>query len=633
MKVIDALKIIDCPFTKDLAPIVQILARNIEAFAKNDSDIGKAKVDPHRVPLREGSVVRVSKLRPVKESGKKKFIEDEVTRLVELGLIEPVRYSEFCAAVTIADKHDGTYRLCIDFRELNKFTVPDHYPLPFTAELLERVGSKKYFCSLDLLCGYWEIPMHPADRNKTTFITHMGTFRFCVMPFGLSGAPATFQRTMDTIFRDRIGKDIFVYLDDIILFGDTLPELYETMDYALGKLKEFGLKCRTKKCQVLQNSIEFLGFKVSEGTLSVGKGKLDKIGKWPPPKTVRDIQSFLGFANFLRTLIPNFAGLAAPLHEATTRKPFVFNDEDIAIFETMKKAVCAVPPLRVPRPDLPFILETDASAFAAGACLKQLGEDGEYVPVTWYSRKFTGCEQRYTTYEREFLAFVLACSRFREYLEGRPFVLRTDNAGVKGLLTKKLGENKRVDRWIMRLQGFKFTIEKISGKTNVTADGLSRAPDEILDPPEDFVFNIEDMYVPHNGDTDLYGVRRQVVANEWLERYGDPFVEARAKIGSLPTGEPCLGTPLHVGVKYCDDMCNMYLYRALGMKRPSLNEFTCDMRRTISVPSLISNVHVPCNVAQCNLVEAAASLPTVEEMVEAQKGDPDLSKVFEILEG
>jgi putative transposase len=368
MKVIDALKIIDCPFTKDLAPIVQILAKNIQAFARNDSDIGKAKVDPHRVPLREGSVVRVSKLRPVKETGKRKFIEDEVTRLVELGLIEAVRYSVFCAAITIADKHDGTYRLCIDFRELNKFTVPDHYPLPFTAELLERVGSKKYFCSLDLLCRYWEIPMHPADRNKTTFITHMGTFRFCVMPFGLSGAPATFQRTMDTIFRDRIGKDIFVYLDDIILFGDTLPELYETMDYALGKLKEYGLKCRTKKSQVLQNSIEFLGFKVSEGTLGVGKGKLDKIGKWPPPKTVRDIQSFLGFANFLRTLIPNFAGLAAPLHEATTRKPFVFNDEDIAIFETMKKAVCAVPPLRVPRPDLPFILETDASAFAAGAC-------------------------------------------------------------------------------------------------------------------------------------------------------------------------------------------------------------------------------------------------------------------------
>jgi hypothetical protein len=328
---------------------VQILAENVEAFAKNDADVGKARVEPHRIPIREEASAKVAKLRPIKDEKKKKFVRDEITKLVELGLIEEARYSDFCAAVTIADKKDGTFRLCIDYRELNKITVPDHYPLPFTAELLEKIGTKKYFCSLDLLWGYWEIPMHPEDCDKTTFITHLGTYRFKVMPFGLTGAPATFQRTMDTLFKDRLGIDTLVYLDDIILYADTLPELYTAIDYALKQLSKYGFKCKTRKCHV-SDVIEFLGFNIRNGCISVGEGKLDKIAKWPVPTSIKDVQSFLGFGYFLRSLVPQFATLAAPLHISATRTPFFFTESDVQVFDELKRAICSVPPLRVPRP-------------------------------------------------------------------------------------------------------------------------------------------------------------------------------------------------------------------------------------------------------------------------------------------
>jgi hypothetical protein len=377
LNILNSLKIDKLDFIENIAPLVQVLAKNVDAFARSETDVGKARVEPHRIPIRPGTLPRPAKLRSIKDPKRRQFVEKEVRKLVELGLIEPARYSDFCSAVTIAEKKDGTFRLCIDYRALNWLTIPDHYPLPFTADLLERIGAKKYFCSLDLLWGYWEIPMHPDDMDKTTFITHLGTFRFKVMPFGLTGAPATFQRTMDTLFKDRLGLDTLVYLDDIILYTDTLPELYSAIDNALTILRTHGFKCKTPKCHI-SREIEFLGFHICNGSLSVGEGKLSKLVGWPVPSSVKDVQSFLGFANFLRPLVPNFGSLAAPLHASTTRKPFVFSEENIVQFNDLKKVICTVPPVRVPRQGLPFVLETDASGFGAGACLKQTEEGTGY---------------------------------------------------------------------------------------------------------------------------------------------------------------------------------------------------------------------------------------------------------------
>jgi hypothetical protein len=196
--------------------------------------------------------------------------------------------------------------------------------------------------------------MFSGDMIKTTFITHKGTYMFKVMPFGLTGAPATFQRSMDFVFGERLRKDTLVYLDDVILFANTLPELFEAIDFALKKLIEFGFKAKSRKCQILQTEIHFLGFQVKNGCLSAGEGKLEKIRKWPVPRTARDVQSFVGFANFLRSLVPEFAQLAAVLHNSVSSKPFTFGEKEISVFESLKNKKLRGPTSAGPRPKVAF---------------------------------------------------------------------------------------------------------------------------------------------------------------------------------------------------------------------------------------------------------------------------------------
>jgi hypothetical protein len=267
-----------------------------------------------------------------------------------------------------------------------------------------------------------------------------------------------------------------VYLDDIVLYTDTIEELHEAIGRTLKRVQEFGLKCKTRKCNIVDVDLHYLGYNVHSGTLSAETAKLDKLRAWPEPTNKREVQSFVGFANFYRPLVRDFSAIAAPLHKGAATRPFVFGPAEVAAFGALKEALLSAPPLRVPDTAAPFVLETDASATAAGAGLYQTEKSGGLVPVGWFSHRFTPNEERYTVYEREFYAFVLACNHFRRYLEGNKFTFRTDNAGIKGMFNHRLGDNKRVDRWIMRLQGLQFAIEKIPGSKNQVADGLSRAP-------------------------------------------------------------------------------------------------------------------------------------------------------------
>ena len=295
------------------------------------------------------------------------------------------------------------------------------------------------------------------------------------MPFGLCNAPATFQRLMDKLFETEIGRIILVYLDDILLFARTEPDLLINLEKTLQKLILAGLKCKPRKCKLFRSSIEYLGHVISEKGIAPGQEKIDRIRKWPFPSTGIEMLSFLGLCNYYRKLIPHFANWASSLYKVSRDSQIFLTPELEKSFENLKNAACNIPSIKIPDPEKPFIVETDASGVAVGAVLKQVGEDGE-VPVSFYSLGLTKSERNYSTYERELYAVVKACEAFRVFLLANPFILRTDHKALAALFSSKNMTSSRIVKWIMRLQEYPFTIQYLSGTDNLVADALSRIP-------------------------------------------------------------------------------------------------------------------------------------------------------------
>jgi hypothetical protein len=255
----------------------------------------------------------------------------------------------------------------------------------------------------------------------------MGLFQFNVMPFGLYNAPGTFQRMMDGILREDLYKDVTVYLDDVLTFGNTLDQTLNSWEKHLGKIVNAGLKCKPRKCKILPDKLEFLGHVLSADGITADTSKIDKIRQWPMPAARVEMQSFLGLCNYYHKYIAKYAEAAKPRYAATKDLHITATPELIADFNRMKGMMCAIPLVRLPNPDKPFILTTDASTIAVGAELSQSDENGEY-PVLWFSHTLNSAQRNYSTYERELFAAVLACDAFHVFLLGRQFLLRTDTA-------------------------------------------------------------------------------------------------------------------------------------------------------------------------------------------------------------
>ena len=245
----------------------------------------------------------------------------------------------------------------------------------------------------------------------------MGLFQFNVMPFGLCNAPGTFQRMMDSIFRDDLYKDVAAYLDDLITFGNTIEQTLTSWEKHLGKLSAAGLKCKPRKCKVLPEKLEFLGHVLSADGITADMSKIEKIRQWPMPTARVEMQSFLGLCNYYHKYIAKYAEAAKPLYASTRELRIIATPELIAEFQLMKTKMCAIPLVKLPNPEKPFILTTDASTIAVGAELSQFNDDGEY-PVLWFSKALNSAQRNYSTYERELFAVVLASDAFHVFLLG-----------------------------------------------------------------------------------------------------------------------------------------------------------------------------------------------------------------------
>jgi hypothetical protein len=268
--------------------------------------------------------------RPIKQAPrrlpyhKQAIVKAELEKMLEANIIRPSS-SPWASPIVLVTKKDGTTRFCIDYRKLNDVTKKDAYPLPRIDESLDTLAGSKYFCTMDLASGFWQIGMAEDDKAKTAFCTKFGLFEFNVMPFGLCNAPATFERLTERVLRDMLWEECLVYIDDVIVFGMTFSEMLLRLRKVLERFREHNLTVKAKKCDLFKKEVEFLGHIVSEEGIKCNPKKVDRVKEWPRPENVGDVRSFLGLAGYYRKFVEGYSSLARPLTELTKKHvPFVW---------------------------------------------------------------------------------------------------------------------------------------------------------------------------------------------------------------------------------------------------------------------------------------------------------------------
>ena len=413
---------------------------------------------------------------------KKKVAEESIAEQLLKGVIIPST-SPWSSPVCMVTKKDGTIRFCIDYRKLNGLTKKNSYPLPRIDETLDSLGGNQWFCTLDLQSGYWQVGMKEEDMEKTAFSSHMGLFQYNVLPFGLCNAPATFEAMMESMLSDLLWKKCLVYLDDVIVFGKTFQECLDNLELVLERILSNGLKLKPKKCNVFQKSINYLGRIISTDGIKADPKKLDAVTEWERPKGPKDVRSFLGFCSYYRDFIPGYSRVSQPMqrlaHWTPGRKKdlFPWGKEQEASFEAIKALFRDTPVLRYPTPEGHFILDTDASNESIGAALSQV-QGGVEVPIAFASNSLNKAQRNYCTTKRELLAVVVYTKKFKHFLWGTNFTLRTDHSSLRWLLNFKDAEGM-IGRWLAHLSEFGLENSQIqhrAGAKHINADCLSRRP-------------------------------------------------------------------------------------------------------------------------------------------------------------
>ncbi|XP_062075961.1 uncharacterized protein LOC133780099 [Humulus lupulus] len=360
-------------------------------------------------------------------------------------------------------------RMCIDYRALNKITIKNKYPIPLIADLFDQLGTARYFTKLDLRSGYYQVRIKEGDKPKTTCVTRYGSYEYLVMPFGLTNAPATFCTLMNKVFQDYLDKFIVVYLDDIVIYSNTLGEHLDHLKLAFALLRENQLFVKREKCTFASNEVMFLGHRIRDGLLMMDGAKVVAIQDWEPPKKVPELRSFLGLVNYYRWFIKSYSSRAAKLTDMLKKnKPWEWDAACQSAFDDLKDAVAVEPLLVLPDCAKPFEVHTDASDFAIGGVLMQ-----DNRPVAFESRKLNETERWYTVQEKEMTAVVHCLRVWRHYLLGSFFVVMTDNIATSYFQTQKKLSPKQA-RWQDFLAEFHYSLEYRPGKVNVVADALSR---------------------------------------------------------------------------------------------------------------------------------------------------------------
>ncbi|KAK3566461.1 hypothetical protein QTP86_033942 [Hemibagrus guttatus] len=406
-----------------------------------------------------------------------KTMEEYIETALAAGHIRPST-SPAAASFFFVGKKDGGLRPCIDYRGLNAITVPCPYPLPLVPAALEQLRGARIFTKLDLRSAYNLVRIRKGDEWKTAFHTTHGHYEYQVMPFGLTKAPAVFQALINGVFHNLLGKWVIAYIDDILVYSNSPEEHVRHVREVLSRLQRHHLYVKLEKCEFHRTTVTFLGYVISQRGVEMDAVKVRSVTEWPAPTTIRELQRFLGFANFYRRFIQNYSTVAGPLTSILRGKPkrLSWTDQARVAFQQLKDCFTSAPILWHPDPDLLFVVEVDASSSGLGAILSQRhGEPGKLHPCAFYSRKLTAAEANYDVGNRELLAIKAALDEWRHWLEGarHPFQVLTDHRNLEYLRgAKRL--NPRQARWALFFTRFQFMVMYRPGSKNGKADALSR---------------------------------------------------------------------------------------------------------------------------------------------------------------
>ena len=452
------------------AEIAKLLKKYSNSFSKSDEDVGRTGIVRHKINTENAHPIKQPLRRtPVHLNSE---IDKQIDDMLQRDVIQPSS-SPWASGIVIVSKKDGTKRFCVDYRKLNDVTVKDSYPIPRIDDSLEQLSGAQWFSCLDLNAGYWQVEVDEADREKTAFTSRRGLFEFKTMPFGLCNAPATFERLMETVLAGLNWQICLIYLDDIIVHGESFEAMLTNLDRVLSKLQEAGLKLKPRKCQLFKKEVEYLGHIVSASGIKTDPKKIQAVRDWPEPNNVTELRSFIGLCSYYRRFILGFANIAKPLHRLTSKgEPFVWTCECSQAFEKLKNCLCEAPTLAHPDFTKEFILDTDASDFAIGAVLSQVFDGKERV-IAYASKTLTKAERRYCVTRKELYALVHFVKYFRHYLYGKKFTIRTDHGSLRWLMQYKNPEGQ-VARWLEILSSFNMKIIHRPGRSHRNADGMSR---------------------------------------------------------------------------------------------------------------------------------------------------------------
>jgi predicted aspartyl protease len=457
---------------RQMRQLCGLLKEYEEIFMAPGGQLGRTGIVKHKIDVQGSCPIKQPTRRlPMKM---KQVVEEELQKMLDNDVIEPSQ-SPWSSPVVLVTKKDGSIRFCVDYRRLNQVTRKDAYPLPNINDCLDALSGAKWFSTIDLVSGFWQLLMDEDSKPMTAFTTHKGLYEFKVLPFGLTNAPAGFERLMEQVLRGLQWEKCLVYLDDIIIFGSDFASALDNLRAVFDRIRISNLKLKPKKCNLFQKEVGFLGHVVSGEGVACDPAKTEAVSKWKVPHSVTEVRSFLGLASYYRRFIKGFASIASPLTALTEKnRTWEWTEECQIAFEILKGCLTKAPILAYPSPDPndKFILDTDASDSGIGGVLSQVQNGVERV-VAYASKTLSKTERRYCTTYRELLAVVFFMKKFRHYLLGQEFTVRTDHSSLRWLTNFKDVEGM-VGRWLSSISPFSYKIEHRSGVNHGNADGLSR---------------------------------------------------------------------------------------------------------------------------------------------------------------
>ena len=455
------------------AHLYNIIYHHQDIFLGPDGKLGRTPLVKHNIDTGNAKPIRARAYKPALK--RKAVIEEQIKQMLDGDQIEPSD-SPWASPVVLVTKKDGSPRFCVDYRGLNSVTKKDSYPIPNITDCIDSLSGSKWFSTLDLASGYWQCEVAEDDRHKTAFTTHKGLFQFKVLPFGLTNAPATFERLMERVLNGLQWERCLIYLDDVICFGKTFEEASENLERVFSRLRAASLTLKPKKCHLFKKKVAFLGHVVSEAGVQCDPDKISAVKGWEVPKTVTGVRSYLGFVNYYRKYVKSFAQVASPLTALTQKnQPFIWTPQCQESFEILKNLLTEAPILAYPiqGEGATYVLDTDASNFGIGGVLSQI-QDGKERVIAYASKTLSRTQRKYCTTYRELLAVVTFMKHFRHYLLGQIlFTVRTDHSSLRWLMNFKDADGM-IARWILSMQSFNFEIIHRRGVDHGNADGLSR---------------------------------------------------------------------------------------------------------------------------------------------------------------